>query len=393
MRRLLALGALYLAQGLPFGFFTQALPVKMRAAGVSLELIGLSSLLALPWALKFLLAPTLDRAPSRRAWILPLQAASALGLFALSFAPDDAWALLLAAFFVTNLLAAAQDVATDGLAVDVLDRAQRGLGNGVQVAGYRVGMILGGGVLLVAMGALGWAVTLRLLALALALTTLPALALREPPRRPAAAAPARRALREALRRPGAATWLGLLIVYKLGDALATSMLRPMLVDRGLDVAEVGVVLGEVGFGAGLVGALLGGALVGPLGRGRALAGFAALQAVGLGGYAWLATQPDTALLHVVVGAEHLFAGMATAALFTCMMDACRADHAATDYTLQACAVVISTGVGAALAGALAATFGYAGLFTLAAFVGALAALLSTGLRRRAFASLNPGACP
>lgn len=392
MRRLFVLGALYLAQGLPFGFFTQALPVKMREAGVSLELIGLSSLLALPWALKFVLAPTLDRARSRRAWIVPLQAVSVVGLLLLSFAPDDAWALVLAAFFATNLFAAAQDVATDGLAVDVLSREERGLGNGVQVAGYRVGMIVGGGVLLVAMGQLGWSATLRLLALGLTITTLPVLFLREPPRVARPSATSLASLTQATRRPGVATWLTLLLVYKLGDALATSMLRPMLVDRGLGVAEVGVLLGEVGFGAGLVGALVGGALMKPLGRGRALASFAALQAVGLAGYAWLAAHPDTALLHVLVGAEHLFAGMATAALFTCMMDACRADHAATDYTLQACAVVAATGGGAAVAGFLAQGLGYPGLFALAAAIGTLAAALSITLRRRAFAAF-PGVCP
>ena len=60
------LGALYFAQGLPFGFFTQALPVMLRQAGVSLEGIGLTSLLALPWALKFLIAPRLDSTSSRR---------------------------------------------------------------------------------------------------------------------------------------------------------------------------------------------------------------------------------------------------------------------------------------------------------------------------------------
>ena len=60
-RKLGLLASLYVCQGLPFGFFTQALPVLLRKQGVSLEAIGLSSLLALPWALKFVWAPLVDR--------------------------------------------------------------------------------------------------------------------------------------------------------------------------------------------------------------------------------------------------------------------------------------------------------------------------------------------
>src|SRR6185295_3670332 len=101
--KLLVLGSLYLAQGLPFGFFTQALPVLLREKGLALPLIGLSSLLALPWALKFLWAPLIDgvRAPRigrRRAVILPLQFASAavLATLALAATPGALWAMAIA---------------------------------------------------------------------------------------------------------------------------------------------------------------------------------------------------------------------------------------------------------------------------------------------------------
>ena len=87
------LGSLYLAQGLPYGCFTQALPALMRARGISLEEIGLTSLLALPWALKFLWAPLVDRVGSRRfgrrrTWIVPLQVLSVATLVVLSFVAE-----------------------------------------------------------------------------------------------------------------------------------------------------------------------------------------------------------------------------------------------------------------------------------------------------------------
>ena len=74
----LLLAALYFAQGLPYGFFTQALPVLMREAGYSLTAISAISLLFIPWAVKFLWAPWVDHRGSRRAWLLPLQVGGVL---------------------------------------------------------------------------------------------------------------------------------------------------------------------------------------------------------------------------------------------------------------------------------------------------------------------------
>jgi predicted MFS family arabinose efflux permease len=144
------------------------------------------------------------------------------------------------------------------------------------------------------------------------------------------------------------------------------MLRPFLVNAGLGLADIGLLLGTVGFIAGLAGALCGGALVNRLGRRTALVAFAVLQAAAVAGYAWLAFgTPGRPALYALCAAEHFAGGMATAALFTCMMDWCSRASSATDYTVQASAVVIATGVASALAGFSAQTFGYFGHFCLA----------------------------
>src|SRR5690606_40922215 len=78
------LGALYAAQGLPFGFFTLALPVLLREAGWSLTAISLLQFLALPWAIKFMWAPVLDHVGTRRAWLLGLQFAACASALLLS---------------------------------------------------------------------------------------------------------------------------------------------------------------------------------------------------------------------------------------------------------------------------------------------------------------------
>lgn len=375
------LSSLYLSQGLPFGFFTQALPVLLQRMGLSLPAIGLSHLLALPWMLKFLWSPLMDRRGAgrlgrRRGVILPIQLLSAALLFGLALpagGPTIPW--LCAAVLCINLLAATQDVATDGLAVDMLSPGELGWGNGVQVAAYRVGMILGGSLLLLVFDAAGFRITLSSLGAMLLVATLPIALFREPP---AAPPPPRESpsLSYWLNRPGAFSWLGLLFVYKAGEHFASGMLKPFFVDprgAGLGIREVGWMIGGVGFAAGLVGAMLGGGLVRRLGYRRALLAFGTLQTFGVLLYAlaaWKSVSIGT--LAVVCAVEHLTSGMATAALFTAMMESCRPEHAAADYTVQASVVVAATGVAAAASGFSAGALGYAGHFALATVLAALA---------------------
>lgn len=376
------LGALYFSQGLPFGFFTQSLPALLRQQGYSLGAIGLTSLLAAPWALKFLWAPVVDRHAlpglgRRKSWIVPLQLASVAILATLAaVGPGRSMPILMTGVLLLNLAAATQDIATDGLAVELLPPGERGLANGIQVGGYRAGMVAGGGILLVLHHQLGTGGALAVMAGLTALATIPAALMHEPHEPPPSAADpaAPAAALHFLRRPGAVQVLLLLVTYKLGEAFASGMLRPFLIDSGLDLEDLGWLLGTGGFVAGLVGALCGGALLNRIGRRQALVGFGVLQAATVAGYAFLAfTHAGLPALIGVVLAEHLASGMATVALFTCMMDWCTRASSGTDYTVQASAVVIATGVAGALAGFSAQALGYGGHFALATVL-ALAAL-------------------
>lgn len=375
--KLVLLASLYLAQGLPFGFFTQFLPAMLREQGVSLEKIGLASLLALPWALKFLWAPLVDRhgwsrVGLRRTWILPLQALAVLVLLGLAtISPTRDLQALLLGVLALNLLAATQDIATDGLAVEILGPAERGLGNGVQVAGYRLGMILAGGVLLILAERLGWALCCQLMAGAIALTTLPIAGFREPPA-PPAERPGLAAFAGFFRRPGTTGWLAALLAFKVGESFGVAMLRPFFIDAGLTLADIGWLTGTAGFLASLIGAMVGGALVGAYGRWRCLFLFGAAQALAVAAYALPAwtfvpgAPPDRALLYALCSLEHFISGMATVALFTLMMDAARPQTAGTDYTVQASLVVLGTGLAATLSGLSAGAWGYAAHFLVGA---------------------------
>jgi MFS transporter, PAT family, beta-lactamase induction signal transducer AmpG len=373
-RKYLLLGSLYLAQGLPYGFFTQALPVILRENKLSLPLIGLAQLLMLPWALKFLWAPLVDgvdapRRGRRRAVIIPLQLIAVFLLGGLALAPE-AMSVLAVGVLLVNVCAATQDIATDGLAVEILTPGERGIGNGLQVGAYRVGMVIGGGAILIVFGRAGWMVAFLALAGLLALSTLPIARYREAPT-PKPTAAKRAVLRESFSRPGFRSWVVVLVTYKTGEWFAASMLRTFLTDEGSTIDEIGVMVGLFGFSAALVGSFAGGALTTKLGRRRALVTFGILQTFAIASMSLAVVAPSTPMFYGIVVAEHLTSGMATAALFTAMMDFSRPATAGTDYTMQASLVVISTGIAALLSGFSATALGYASHFLVAAGLSAI----------------------
>jgi MFS family permease len=366
-RKATLLASLYLAQGLPYGFFSLALPVLLRDAGVSLTAIGLLGLLALPWAFKFLWAPVLDQTGSRRGWLLALQWAAVAGALALAALDGQSFPVLFVAAFAFNLVAASQDVVTDGLAVRVLDARQRGIGNGLQVGAYRLGMILGGGALLWVFAQAGWTVMCLCLAGLLALTVLPVLAM---PRATVPAATGRIALGQwagawlrRARQPALLLMAGLVFCYRFGDQMVSSLLGPFLLDAGLSLETIALMKGAVGSGTSLAGAAIGGVFVWRVGRRTALLVSGLAQAACFGLYIAAAQGlGGLPLLWVATVAEGVIGTMATVALFTLMMDAADPDHAGTDYTLLASTVVLVGSLAGIVAAALADALGYGPVF-------------------------------
>lgn len=374
------LAALYVAQGLPYGFFTQALPVLLRDAGYSLKAISATSLLFLPWALKFLWAPFVDHRGTRKAWLLPLQFAAVGAAAWLAFLePGEGLVLLLAAAFLFNTIAACQDIATDGLAVRVLDPRERGLANGLQVGAYRFGMILGGGFLLWVFARSDWTTMFGCMAALLALTVLPVLPLREPPRGDSGPAPGFAVLARGwivrLRVPGMLGFVVLVCFYKFGDSMASSLVGPFMRDQGLSKEMIALMKGTVGSLTSLAGAACGGWLAFQAGRRVTLLACGLLQTASLLLYvAAAAGAGGIGLLWAATVAEHLLGSMATVALFTLMMDASDPEHAGTDYTLLACAVVVAMGLASFAGATVADAAGYATSFGAGAVLSLLGCL-------------------
>lgn len=384
-RPYLVLGVLYVVQGLPFGFQASALGLYLRSEGVSLTAIGLSGALAAPWLLKALWAPLVDRYGSlrfgrRRSWIVPTQILLAGACFvAAFFPPGEGRALepLLVLVLLMNLFAATLDVAVDGLAVDLL-RDDRGavqrslaLGNTIQVVGFKVGMLIGGGLLLWASRWIGWAGhfvamgTLVLVALALVLFV------REPPPRPSQEAPTAltgvlAALASTLKRPG--TWLVLAIVatYKTGESVIDPMFSMFLVDAGYERETLGLWLGGYGMGASVTGSLLGGWIASRVPLVRALLVVGAIRSVPLALELGLSIvgDPSPAAVIAVSLAEHFGGGMLTTVMFAFMMWRVDPRIGASHFTLLAAVEVLGKMPTSLASGWLADELGYVVTFAI-----------------------------
>lgn len=387
--KLAVLACLYVSQGMPFGFFGHALPAILRDYGVDLRVISIVSAFAFPWSLKFLWAPWVDRYGNarighRKSWILPLQLCVMGLLVAIALLNPKTLDMpmlipLVGLLFLINLAAATQDVATDGLAVTSLSAQERGFGNSIQVSGFRVGMVMGGGGVLMLMGVWGWTASFLVMAALILLVTIPVLFYREPPH--PLSVEEREAMRwgptllSFVRRPGIAYWLGIVLAFKIGDSFGSGMTKPMLVDVGLSLEDVGLVSGVIAMLAAIAGALAGGWGVLNLGRRRALLVFGGLQGLSMLGFVWIAAEkPGLWAIAVVVSVEHFISGMASVALYTCMMDACRKSHAGTDYTLQASLFAGATGLAYLGSGFSADSVGYEVHFSVAVVVALLALL-------------------
>ncbi|VEP18295.1 conserved membrane hypothetical protein [Hyella patelloides LEGE 07179] len=383
------LGCLYVSQYIPIAFFYQALPVFLRQQGVALNAIGLLPLISLPWMLKFLWSPLVDRYSFSehqhyRPWIIGCQSLLALTLIAVAFLniEQNPMAMIISLFIVC-FLAATQDIATDALAINLLSIEERGVGNGVQGAGNYLGAIIGGGGMLILLNRWGWQNSLLIMAMFTLLATLPIWLHQEKTQTNLRQEkPNFKALIKFCRRRGITSWLFILLTYSLGIRMATFMFQPLLVDLGLSLEEIGLLTGIIGFSAAMVGAPIAGFLITPLGRKRSLIIFGILQSLAIALYLIPGMKIVNApLLYLACIIVQMTFSMASTAKFTVMMDRSELDTAGTDYTLQASFSTFSTIFASGIAGVMAEALGYVSLFIISLVI----SLASVALTAKTFA--------
>jgi PAT family beta-lactamase induction signal transducer AmpG len=508
--RLVVVTLLGFASGLPLALTGQAMQAWLSVEGLDIATIGFLSLVGLPYTFKFLWAPLMDRFElwpwlgRRRGWLVLTQVLLALALLLLAqTSPAQSLQLFALLAVAVAFVSASQDVVIDAYRTDLLAPSERGLGSSLSVLGYRLAMIVSGGVALIWTDALqgggwNWPQVYRLMAalmvaaavfsaLALPRLTLPvakqtvarndlfgfgavlaavavgylatdrfgsaiAAAMLAPWLDSSALAPALKArwtellalllgvaftlplaawaarkahfetllsgLANYFRLPGAVGFLVFIVLYKLGDAFAGSLMTPFLLKAmAFASAEVGLVNKIIGLWLTIAGALVGGVLMFKLGLWRALLLFGILQMASNLGLWWLAvngkglmpglvipafdwgivqlaqaTPIDGGLL-MVIAFENISGGMGTAAFVAFLMSLCNQRFTATQFALlSAFASVGRVWVGP-LAGVLAESIGWPNFFIVSTVVALPALLLLWSMRKAILALEAPAVAP
>ena len=283
-----------------------------------------------------LVPPWLGR---RRGWMLVMQLSVALGLVAMAVTgPGQRPEILGVLALVVAFLSASLDIVFDAYRTDLLLRQERGFGAAVWVNGYRCALLVASAGALLLADHIGWQNTYLLLAALMAAGIVTILLSPEPSGLSAAPATLTEAvggpLKEFFARPGVVGLLALIILYKVGDAVAASLQTAFLIGgMGFSVSEVGYVKG-LGLGATLIGALVGGVAMAKIGMVRSLLLFGLLQAVSNLGFMWLAWMGKSYVaLTTSILVENVTGGMGTAAFIALIMSLCDHRYTATQFAL------------------------------------------------------------
>jgi PAT family beta-lactamase induction signal transducer AmpG len=373
--------ALSFASGLPYFFFNETVPVWLAASGMSLAGIGLASGASLPWVLKFLWAPLVDRLGGRRTWIRACLVLLAAVTVLMAGADPVRHAAVLGGLLVLYVtLSATQDVAIDAYTIEITHGRELGVANSVRIAAYRGASFVSSALLIWVAGRAGWRPAYLvgaaiLAALALAAAVLPS------PRREAAHAPTLgEPIRALLRRPGVAAVVAFALLFKLDISAMEPMTRPFWVASGFSLEQIAA-LTTGRLLATLAGATLGGLIATRIGIFHGLWSLGVVQLLSSLGYAAAAAggagrgQVTAAALF-----ENFAAGLGTAAFLAFLMSVCERRYAATQFALLSAIYALSRWAAGLLSGVVAERLGFATYFFLTFLLGLPAYLLLPRVR-------------
>jgi len=384
-RRVLSLLGLGFSSGLPLALIGTTLQAWMTTEQIDLRVIGIFSLVGLPYTLKFLWAPFMDRFTPpwmgrRRGWIIITQillAASilAMGLTSPSLMP---WVVASLALLIA-FCSASQDIVVDAYRADVLREQELGAGAATTVVGYRLAILISGAFALILSDYIPWRMVYVLMASLMLANLLFTFLAPEPSERVVPPKTLKDAVWEPLisyfRRSGAIEMLLFIMVYKLSDAIAGAMTTPFLLDMGFSRTDVGTVNKAFGLLSTILGTLAGGSIIAKIGINRSLWIFAFLQAFPHLAFTVLALigKNYTAMV-AAIGLENICGGMGTAAFVAFMMRLCDKRFTATQYALLTSFMAFTPVLAGVPTGFMVASMGWPTFFAVS-MLGALPGIL------------------
>lgn len=362
------------SSGIPLLAIGSTLQAWMTDQKVDLSLIGIFSLVGIPYTLKFLWAPAMDRfAPltflgRRRGWMLVMQIALCATFVALGLvSPAQAPVLVALLAFMVAFFSASQDIIIDAYRREILSEIELGLGTSMGVNGYRVGMLISGALALFLADHLPWRMVYFFIASALVIGMLTTLSAPEPTEKIIAP----RSLSEAIiqpfldyfRRQGAIETLAFVLLYKIGDQMAANLTTPFILSLGFTKTTLGAIAKTCAMAATISGAFLGGIFILNAGLKRALWYFGILQAMSILSYSYLAiVGQNLSVLTAAIAFEYFTGGLGAAALTTFMASLTNRKFTATQFALLSSLAGIPRVLIAAPMGIVAEHLGWPGYF-------------------------------
>lgn len=346
--RLLTVLFLGFSSGLPLALTSSTLQAWFTVSGIDLVTIGALTLVAQPYVYKFLWAPLMDRfvpplLGRRRGWMLLTQCSLIITIAAMAFLNPIHYEKLMSILAVViAFLSASQDIAIDAYRTDVLHPEERGLGAAYAVAGYRMAMLISGGLALITAQWYGWQFTYLMMSGLMLIGVISSWFApqthNESPVPQTMYQAVVEPFREFLKRNNAMAFLLLIVLYKLGEAFTTTAgsLSTTFLLRGLgfSLATVGTVNKGVGVIATMFGVFLAGFLMTRIRLYRALFAFAVLQAFANLLFTLLAmVGKNYVLMATVIFFDNFCAGLGMAALVALIMSLCDPRYTATQFAL------------------------------------------------------------
>ncbi len=366
---------LYLAQAIPLYFCTFGLPTILRSEGVSLEKIGLMGFLLLPWVIKFLWAPYVDRnyiskIGKRKSWFLIMQLFTiTLFLIFSNYNPEQYINHIFLLACVLSTIAATQDIAIDGFTIEQSKHSNYQWINFARIIGTTLGSMLGGALLIALYKIIGWQQITQYLAYLCICIAIYMLLIQEK-KHENHIKDKRPSLKSFFSRRETKLLLLICLSYRACEGLVMGMQSSFLVDSHISLSTIGIVMGGGSAIIGVCGAFIISYMFNFCKEITLLTFLAIVRTLcylSLGYIAFYEISNPIIIFSIVLlnMSSRL---MEMVVLYTIFMKYSSKTQAGTDFTVLICAELLIYILGMSVSGFLAANIGYASLFTLGGLV-------------------------
>lgn len=355
-KKMLTVAMLGYGSGVPFTLIFITYTFKMAENGINLRDIGLFGLAGLPFTIKFIWAPLVDglkipflhKLGQRRSWLLVSQAClMAIICFFGFLEPKQDMMLIVYMAILLAFVSATYDIAYDAIRVEIIDTDKQGAASGVSILGYRIGMLVAGGISLILADQFSWKFSFMVISGSILLSTIATLFVKEPERylktheegkvhfsvwfKTYVVEPFSQFVSKHR------NWILIIlfaVLYKLGDSLLSKMMNPFYQQMGFTKTEVAEITKFYGFVMTIFGGIVGGWVVYKIGIAKSLLIFGILQMLSNLSFVWQAhAGHDTLVLTAVITIENLTSAMGTSAFVAYFAYLCDKRYTATQYAL------------------------------------------------------------